>query len=124
MNTDKFKYVLFHKPEIKDNLPLVFPDLFINDAKIKRENLPKFLGVIIDKNLTWKTHVKLCKYKILNSVGILSKASRVLNSKSMQSIYFVLVYPYIKTMIVLHGLVQTKPILGSKINSRKTKASS
>ena len=26
LNTDKTKYVLFHKAKNKDNLPLVFPD--------------------------------------------------------------------------------------------------
>ena len=51
LNTDKTKYVLFHKAKSKDNLPLVLPDLFINDAKINRENSLKFLGVAIGENL-------------------------------------------------------------------------
>ena len=55
LNTDKTNYVLFHKAKSKDNLLLVLPDLFINDVKIKRENSLKFLGVMIDDNLTWKT---------------------------------------------------------------------
>ena len=46
------KYVLFHKAKSKDNLPLVLPDLFINDVKIKSENSLKFLGVMIGENLT------------------------------------------------------------------------
>ena len=49
LNTDKTNY-LFHKAKSKDNLPLVLPDLFINDVKIKRENSLKFLGVMIDQN--------------------------------------------------------------------------
>ena len=54
LNTHKTKYVLFHKAKSKDSFPLVLLDLFINDVKIKRENSLKFLGVMIDKNLTWK----------------------------------------------------------------------
>ena len=50
---------------------------------------------MIDKNLIWKTHVKLVENKISKSVGILFKASRFLNSKSLRSIYFALVHPYI-----------------------------
>ena len=50
-NTDKTKYVLFHKAKSKDNLLLVLPDLFIIGVKIKRENSLKFLGVLIDDNL-------------------------------------------------------------------------
>ena len=95
LNTDKTKYVLFHKAKSKDNLPLVLLDLFINDIKIKRENSLKFLGVMIDENLTWKTHVELFENKISKRVGILFKASHSLNSKSLLSIYFALVHPCI-----------------------------
>ena len=62
---------------------------------IKRENSLKFLGVMIAENLIWKTHVELVENKISKSVGILFKASRSLNSKSLRSIYFALVHPYI-----------------------------
>ena len=95
LNTDETKYVLFHKAKSKDNLPLVLPDFFINDVKIKSENSLKFLGVIIDENLTWKTQVELVENKILKSVGTLFKAVRSLNSKSLRSIYFAVVHPYI-----------------------------
>ena len=64
LNTDKTKYVLFHKAKSKDNLPVVLPDLFINDVQIKSENSLKFLGIMIDENLTWK---------ISKSTGILLK---------------------------------------------------
>ena len=92
LNTDKTKYVLFHKAKSKDNLHLVLPDLFINDVKIKSENSLKFLGVMIDENLTWKTHTELVENKISKSIEILFKASRSLNSKSLRSIYFALVH--------------------------------
>ena len=86
---------MFHKAKSKDNSPLVLPDLFINDVKTKRENSLKFLGVMIDENLTWKTHIKLVENKISKNVGILFKASRYLNSKSLRSMYFSLVHSYI-----------------------------
>ena len=93
--TDKTKYALFHKAKGKANLPLVAPDLFINDVKIKREKSLKFLGVMINKNLTWKSHVVLVENKISKSVRTLFKASRFLNSKSLRSTYLALVHPYI-----------------------------
>ena len=75
LNTDTTKYVLFHKAKIKDNLFLVLPDFFINDVKIKRENSLKFLGVMTDENLSWKTHIKLVENRISKNVGILFKVS-------------------------------------------------
>ena len=73
LNTEKTKSVLFHKAK-----------------RLEVKNL----GVMIDENLTWKTHVELVENEISNSVGILSKASRSLNSESLQSIFFALVHPY------------------------------
>ena len=81
LNTDKTKYVLFHKAKSKKNLPLVLPNLFINDVKIKRENSLKSLGVMIDENITWKAHVELVEKKNSKSVGILFKASRFLDQR-------------------------------------------
>ena len=52
LNNDKTNYLLFHKAKNKDNFPLVLPDLLIDDVKIKRENSQKFLGVMVDYNLT------------------------------------------------------------------------
>ena len=51
--------------------------------------------VIIDENLTWKTHVEFVENKISKSIGILFKATRSINSKSLRSIYFTLIHPYI-----------------------------
>ena len=42
-----------------------------------------------------KTHVESVENKISKSIGILFKASRSLNSKSLRRIYFTLVHPYI-----------------------------
>ena len=64
LNTDKTKHVLFHNAKSKDDLPLVLPDLFIKDVKIKRETSLNFLGVMIDDHLSWKTHVQLVERKI------------------------------------------------------------
>ena len=55
----------------------------VRNVKIKIENSLKFLGVMIDDNMTWKTHVELVEKRISKSVGILFKVSRSLNSKSL-----------------------------------------
>ena len=95
LNTVKTKYALSHKAKSKYSLPLVLPGLFINDVKIKTEISLKFLEVMIHENLIWKTHIKLAENKILKSVGTLFKASRYLSSKSLRSIHFALMHPYI-----------------------------
>ena len=71
------------------------PLLKINESVIKREQSIKFLGVIVDENLNWKNHIDLVHNKISKSVGILYRASKLLNLSCLKSIYFALIHSYI-----------------------------
>ena len=51
-NTDKTKFTFFHKPNERDDIPLKLPPLKINQKTIQRVDSIKFLGVLLDENLT------------------------------------------------------------------------
>ena len=55
----------------------------------------KFLGVYIDQHLDWKTHVNFIAAKISKSVGLLCKAKYYLPPKSLLTLYYALIYPYL-----------------------------
>ena len=88
LNADKTKFTLFDKVIQKDNIPLVLPTLKINNTLIKRVDHIKFLGVLLDENLTWKNHINLIENKTSKSLGILHPAKFLLNQKSRKDIYF------------------------------------
>ena len=50
----------------------------------------KFLGVYIDENLNWKSHIGHVCNKIAKSVGIIFKSA-----KTKLSLYYSLIYPYL-----------------------------
>ena len=95
LNVIKTKYVFFHKPRKKMIIPLNLPILKINETEIKRVQSIKFLGVIIDENLTWKNHIELLENKIAKNIGVLFKASKLLNITCLKNIYFALIHSYI-----------------------------
>ena len=95
LNANKTRYVFFHKPKKKDDIPLRLPILRINNSEIKREQSIKFLGVIIDENLTWKNHIEILENKISKNVGVLFKASKLLNTRCLKNIYFALIHSYV-----------------------------
>ena len=95
LNSKKTKYVLFHKPRKKRIIPLNLPILKINDTEIKREHSLKFLGVIVDENLNWKNHIELLENKISKNIGVLFKASKLLNIRCLKNVYFALIHSYI-----------------------------
>ena len=48
------KYTIFHKPQIKDKLPLKLSILSINNYEIERSSSIKFIGKMVDKHLNQK----------------------------------------------------------------------
>ena len=88
LNIEKTKYVFFHKPTQSDNLPLKLPNLFINNNPIVRTEAIKFLGIIIDENLSWKKHIKTIESKMACAIGLLYKTRQFLNIESRKLLYF------------------------------------
>ena len=91
----KTKYVLFHKVSMCDSLPSQLPTMRFNNIEIKSENSIKFLGVIIDQNLTWKNHIEVVENKISKNIGVLYRASHLLDFKNLLKIYFSFIHIYI-----------------------------
>ena len=66
-----------------------------NNIEIKRENFIKFLGLIIDENLTWKNHIEVVENKISKNIRVLYRASHLLDFKNFPKIYFPFIHIYI-----------------------------
>ena len=79
----------------KKQILLVLPKLNINNSEIVRAESFKFLGVLLDKNLSWKAHIKYIENKISKNIGALFKARPFLNKKSFLSPYYSYIHSYI-----------------------------
>ena len=94
---------------ICDSLPSQLPTMTFNNIEIKRENSIKFLGVIIDENLTWKNHIEVVENKISKNIGVLYRASHLLDFKNLK-IYFSFIHIYISyANIAWASTFKTKP---------------
>jgi len=61
---------------------------------IARTYETKFLGIIIQANLKWNTHVVQLKNKISKSIGIINKAKSLLATAHLKMLYLSLIEPY------------------------------
>ena len=68
LNIKKSKFMLFHQPNKKFNIPKIA----INSIEIEQVDSFNFLGITTDKQLTWKQHVNSICSKISRSIGILN----------------------------------------------------
>ena len=74
LNLTKTKYSLFHPASKKRFLREPLPFLKMDNIAIERENVTKFIGVLIDENLSWKHHINDVSTKISKTIGILYKS--------------------------------------------------
>ena len=91
LNISKTNFILFSNKFIdKANL-----DIRINGNAINRVFETKFLGVIIDSKLNWKQHIAYVKTKLNKCIGVIYKASYVLDTNALRLIYCSLYLPYL-----------------------------
>ena len=89
LNITKTKFMVFH-PTQKDITGLI-PTLEINGIEIERVSEFQNLGVIIDENLSWKSHTNILSNKMSKYAGILNKLKNYLPLYVMRSLYFSMV---------------------------------
>ena len=64
LNEGKTKYTFFHKFRQKDNIPLKPSMLAINGKVVEWTTLIKFLGILLNENLSWKDQISVVKNKV------------------------------------------------------------
>ena len=103
----------FYQIYSRSNIPGLI-DIVINDQPIKRVPTVKYLGVLIDENLKFKSHVNKVSGVISRNIGIISRASYLLNQKLRLLLYNAIILPYISYCNVIWGsnyVTTLKPII-------------
>ena len=70
---------------------------------LERVNTKKFLGIIIDENLTWKSHIDAISKTISRNIGMLRKMKHYVPGYILYSLYCTRVLPYINYGILIWG---------------------
>lgn len=73
------------------------------ESKLIEFNYIKFLGVIIDDKLSWTSHIQYICSKISKGIGIIAKARKYVNNRSLITLYYSFIYPYILYCIEVWG---------------------
>ena len=82
------------------------------------ENSIKYLGIMIDSHLNWKSQVNYISEKIKRNIGILFKLHHYVNLKTLTNLYYSLIYPFLIYGISAWGNTY-KSTLTPIINSQK-----
>ena len=75
----------------------------INERTIAQVNETVFLGVVLDENLTWKSHISSLAIKISKSIGIIFRSSFFLSTSSLRMLYNSIILPYLNYCNLVWG---------------------
>jgi len=107
LNTNKSKFSIFGPMQTR--LPNVLNDICINNQIITRtgnncqEKAVKFLGVYLDENLTWNTHVDYISKKISQSLFAIHRVKDILPQIALKSLYYALIHSHLTYAVTLWG---------------------
>ncbi len=98
LNVSKTNYMLFSGKRNYDDF-----NISIDGMRVDRVHVTKFLGVLVDENLSWTDHIiSVCK-NVSKNVSILYKVKHILNSSSLYTLYCSLVLPYLNYACEIWG---------------------
>ncbi len=90
LNLSKTSYMLFrNRPTDVDF------NVFIENERINRVHVTKFLGIFIDDKLNWKHHINTVRSKLSKVAAIIYRASCLINKDGIYMLYCSLFLPYL-----------------------------
>ena len=100
LNTQKTKLMPFHrKQKHLDEINVV-----INGIEIEHVPSFNFLGIMLDENLSWKSHIEMVGNKISKVSGILYRLKNVFPENVLFVLYNSLIVPYMNYGLLLWGI--------------------
>ena len=78
---------------------------------LENKDYVKFLGVLIDKHLTWKQHIDYNSSKISKIIGPIARLRHHVPFKPLLEIYPSLIFPYLYCGIAAWGQVDAMKLV-------------
>ena len=101
LNIKKTKYILFHA--INKNINNLIAEPKMNDICIERVSYFNFLGLHLNENLSWKTHIDIIANKLPKFSGVLNRLKKYLPSYILRTLYCSMVQSRLTYCILAWG---------------------
>ena len=100
LNISKTNYIIFHATAMKipTDVSIKFGRKLLTKAKYV-----KFLGLLLDENLSWKFHLSELSKKLARTCGIFFKIRCLLSTSTLILLYNTLFLPFLQYGIIVWG---------------------
>ena len=99
LNISKTNFVIF----AAKNKPTSTVTLLLNKKAIQQADYVKYLGILIDSQLTFKNHITAISKKISRITGLMYRIRSFIDDKTLTMIYYSLMYPQLLYGIPIWG---------------------
>ena len=99
LNITKTNFVIFHAIN-KPKIPIT---ILIDNKAIDEVKYVKYLGILIDSQLTFRQHIDELSKKISRGIGILYKLRPFATTKILTNVYYAIIYPFLLYGITVWG---------------------
>ena len=99
LNIGKSKFMIVTNKKIKS----YDMSVFINGTKLEECEKYKYLGIMMDRNLSWKPHVEYISKKISKACGSLANLRYCVKTDILREVYHSLIHSYLRYGIVVWG---------------------
>ena len=106
LNVSKSNFIIFHLYQRKLYREVNLKILDNNSEQLvslERKTYVKYLGVLIDGNLSWKHHINYISTKISKGIGIIARLRHLVPRTTLLNIYRSLIALYISNGLVAWG---------------------
>ena len=106
LNASKTKVVCFRKKSA--NITETQLNIQLDGTKLKPEDNATFLGLTLDKNLTWEEHCKKVANKMAQNAGVLNRVKKSIPAVSMKILFNSIIFPHYSYCLEVWGNCQQK----------------
>ena len=101
LNVKKTKFMLFHHKQ--RDIKHLIPNLKINGHTLERVQEFNFLGLVIDENLTWNSHIQKIANKASRILGVICRLKNYLPGHILRILYNSMLMPHLQYSILNWG---------------------
>ena len=100
VNASKTNFMILGTPKMSSVKHI---EIILDNTSLERVQKTKFLGVLIDECLTWKSHIDCVSKTLSRNIGIMNKLKHFIPDRIMYTLYCTLVLPYLNYGLIIWG---------------------
>lgn len=101
INFNKTNFLIFYLRNT--DISKIFNEICFDNIKIDRVMESKYLGLIINHNLSWIPHIEFLKNKVSKFIGVLYRISKFVDTTTKLKIYYAFIHSHLTYLNTIWG---------------------